>query len=193
MSKVQDDRKNYKEIYSIKKGKIELIDIPELQFVITRGEGVRDVYELHRGDHLWSITRLVNRLKDITKNEMDYKFKLMPLEAVWETNEKWEVMMQIPDIIDKNLFNRALQELEERKRSVRVPVEFIMMSQGQCVQTLHIGPYQHVEETIEKIKAYCENEGLSITVPRREIYINQPFCNPPEKCQTIIRVPVQQN
>ncbi|MBE4909614.1 GyrI-like domain-containing protein [Bacillus luteolus] len=191
--RVNDFRKIHKSVYSLKQGMIEVIDIPELQFVVAHGEGERNVYRMHDGDTIWSISRVVNRLKDMTKLGMDYKFKLMPLEVIW-TGEigEWTAMMQVPNLITEGMFSEAIQELEFRKRSVRVPVYLKNNHQGRCVQALHVGSYNNVYETLEDVLNFCKENGLVVkNRSHREIYINQPFCNEPSKLQTIVRVEVE--
>lgn len=187
-------RKVFHNIYSLRPGNYTVIKIPEFRYIKTTGNGERNVHAIHTGDEIWSISRVVNRMKDITKTEHEYKFKLMPLEVIWEESGRkwnWQTMMHVPDIVDEALFQRALVELKERNRSVRVPVELVTIEEGIYVQGLHVGPYEQIEETVNGLKAYCEKEGYKITAPRREFYVNQPYCNPPERYQTIVRFPVE--
>ncbi|MFE8699697.1 GyrI-like domain-containing protein [Cytobacillus sp. FJAT-54145] len=190
---VHDHRKIHKNIYRPTKG-IEVIDTPDMQFVVANGTGPRNVYGMHDGDAIYSISRVINRLKDMTKNEMEYKFTLMPLEIIWHKpvgeDWDWKAMMQVPDIITEEMFETALAELDKRNRSVRVPVTLERIHQGTCVQTTHIGPYHLIEDTVGQTKDYCQNQGYANVGEFREIYINQPFCNPPEKLQTIVRAQV---
>jgi hypothetical protein len=175
---------------------MEIHDVPDLQYVIAEGTGPRNVYGMHDGDALWSMSRVVNRLKDMTKNELEYKFTLMPLEITWYKTERedhnwsWLAMMQVPDLINQNMFQTAITELKKRNRSVRIPLRLEELQQGTCIQTTHLGPYHQIDETVEKIKGYCKEHGYTINSPFREIYINQPFCNAPEKLQTIIRAEI---
>lgn len=189
--KVHDHRKIHRGLYTNKENVVQVIDVPELQYIVAHGSGPKNVYSMHEGDELWSISRVTNRLKEMTKTEMEYKFKLMPLEVVWSEvgNDTWSwtAMMQVPDLITQDLFDEAVQELEKRKRRVRVPVSLEKIQQGRSVQTLHIGPYHLVDGTINKVKEYCDLNGYEITSDFREIYINAPFCNPPENVQTIVR------
>ncbi|MFS0861171.1 hypothetical protein [Fredinandcohnia sp. 179-A 10B2 NHS] len=193
--KVHDHRKIHKGLYTSKKNIIQVLEVPELQFIVTQGSGPKNVYSMHEGNEFWSINRVTNRLKEMTKTNMDYKFKLMPLEVVWSEvgNDTWTwtAMMQVPDLITQNLFEEAIHELEKRKRSVRVPVSLEKIQQGRSVQTLHLGPYHLVDQTINKLKEYCDLNGFEITTDFREIYSNAPFCNPPEKAQTIVRVGIR--
>jgi hypothetical protein len=147
---------------------------------------------MHDSDALWSMVRVTNRMKEMTKRDMNFKFKLMPLEIIWSNESpQWKAMMALPALVSDELFQEALDGLVERKRNVRVPVEFCSVDQGLCAQTLHIGAYNQVGETLDRMGNELEAKGYRIKGDRREIYINQPFCNPPEKLQTIVRVPIE--
>jgi hypothetical protein len=193
---VNDHRKILKNIYKVKRDAIEFIEVPDLQFIVTEGEGTRNVYEMHESAAMWSITRVTNRLKDMTKNKLDYKFKLMPLEIIWMQQQaenlcSWKAMMQIPDIIREEMFETAIHELEKRNRSIKVPVKLEKIQQGFCAQALHVGPYHEIQAIIDKINTYCNQNGYKTLLPHREIYVNAPFCNTPDKLKTIIRIQIE--
>ncbi|NQD66319.1 hypothetical protein HP456_10350 [Bacillus haikouensis] len=190
-----DHRKVHTHLYKMKSGTTQIVEIPNLTFISAHGQGPKDVYAMHEGDALWSITRVVNRLKDMTKLDLDYKFKLMPLEMEWsaaspsiQEKSPWKAMMQVPDLITEDMFHTALLELEKRKRSVRVPLELEKQPGGTAIQTLHTGAYDHLKESKDSLLLFCRDEQHQIKNDFREIYINQPFCNPPEKLKTIVRV-----
>jgi hypothetical protein len=193
-----DHRKIHTHLYKMKSGTTQIVEVPNLTFISAQGQGPRDVYAMHQGDALWSITRVVNRLKDMTKLDLGYKFKLMPLEMEWsaasasmQEESKWKAMMQVPELITQDMFHTAILELEKRKRSVRVPLELEKQPGGTAIQTLHTGAYHHLKESNESLLHFCRNEQLHIKNEFREIYINQPFCNPPEKLKTIVRVRIE--
>ncbi|MET3695796.1 hypothetical protein SAMN05877753_102673 [Bacillus oleivorans] len=196
--KVHDHRKIHNNIYKGKLNEIEIVEVPNLQFIAAEGIGSRNVYEMHNGDVLWSISRVINRLKDMTKTEMDYKFTLMPLEIIWSQKDlendeiwSWKAMMQVPDLITEDMFQEAILELEKRKRSVRVPLNLEKHEMGLNMQTIHLGPYHQIQDTIDQFKSYCTMNGYKIKSQFREIYINQPYCNVPEKLQTIVRAEIE--
>jgi hypothetical protein len=167
---INDFRKVHKELYTMKKNVIEFLDVPNLHFAITEGEGERNIYHMHQSDALWSLSRVTNRLKDMTKQNLNYQFKLMPLEIIWSKRQnqrddvtpiewKWTAMMQLPDIIDESMFDEAIIGLEQRKRSVKVPVRFESVEQGFCAQVLHVGEYHGVDQTLQTLHTYLDEKG----------------------------------
>ena len=74
-------------------------------------------------------------------------------------------------------------------------VEFFHYEEGKCVQCMHIGSYDMEPTTIEKIKAFAAQEGLSIAIDENrrhhELYLSDPRKTVPDKLKTVIRYPVR--
>ena len=65
------------------------------------------------------------------------------------------------------------------------------VSEGRCVQVLHVGPYSAETETIHAMWAFAKQQGLSLNGRHHEIYLNDPSRTPPDKLKTILRQPVK--
>jgi AraC family transcriptional regulator len=61
---------------------------------------------------------------------------------------------------------------------------------GRMARTIHKGPYEASESTYLRLFAWLEKQGLAITGPMREIYINDPREILPEEILTEILAPV---
>ncbi|WP_246939210.1 hypothetical protein [Bacillus pinisoli] len=150
---VYDYRKIYKNLYRGNPQLIEIVEVPSLHYVVTKGKGQRNVYSIHEGEGLWSLSRVVNRLKDMSKNNSQKKFNLMPLVIIWSKVETeasdwtWTAYMQLPEFITSDMFTQALLELERRNRNVKVPVRLEIYDQQLAVQATHLGPYNQINET----------------------------------------------
>jgi hypothetical protein len=64
------------------------------------------------------------------------------------------------------------------------------LSEGACVQVLHVGSYDSERATIESMKAFAESKGLTSAGLHHEIYLSDPRRVAPEKLKTILRMPV---
>lgn len=63
---------------------------------------------------------------------------------------------------------------------------------GKVAEILHTGSYASETPTIEKLKAFIEDEGYAIAGPHEEMYLNKPGpFTPEEKLKTVIRYPVK--
>ena len=58
-------------------------------------------------------------------------------------------------------------------------------------KTVHRGPYEASRETYTNLYAWLKRNGLRITGPIREIYLNDPGQVSPEEILTEIYVPVE--
>jgi len=65
------------------------------------------------------------------------------------------------------------------------------ITEGLCVQMLHVGPYQEEGRSICAMKAFAEERGLTLHGHHHEIYLSDPRRVPPEKLKTILRLPVR--
>lgn len=185
------------------KSQVTVEEFPVYQYIAAVGESAeRDVYRMHQveynqqSDALWSISRVMNRMKEISKERDDLRFKLLPLEVIWHYDQqqkiwRWQAQMMVPDYVDHILFEDALESLKQKKRSPKVEVKLIHDSPGYCLQSLHVGPYKAIDDTLKLMHDYAKEQHLTIAPGQRELYINQPFCNPPEKLQTIVRLAIK--
>ena len=65
------------------------------------------------------------------------------------------------------------------------------LTEGQCVQMLHVGPYEKECETIAVMKTFAEKKQLEFSGKHHEIYLSDPRRVPPERLKTILRHPVR--
>ncbi len=106
----------------------------------------------------------------------------------WE----WNLMIRVPEFIADRHLKAALAKLEERGKAEnadRVRLETI--SEGRCVQVLHLGPYSNEPATICRMHEFATAQGLKIHGLHHEIYLSDPCRVPPERLRTILRHPVE--
>ena len=65
------------------------------------------------------------------------------------------------------------------------------LAEGQCVQMLHVGPYEKECETIALMQAFAATKQLKFSGRHHEIYLSDPRRVPPAQLKTILRHPVQ--
>jgi len=101
-------------------------------------------------------------------------------------------MIRTPDIVTKDELQKAVSVLIEKGKSPAVrEVKLESVSEGLCVQMLHVGPYDREGETIELMKAFAEQQGLEFHDRHHEIYLSDPRQVAPERLKTILRHPVR--
>jgi len=74
-------------------------------------------------------------------------------------------------------------------------VEYFTYDEGECVQCMHIGPYDLEPETVTKMHEYMISEGYELDINEtrfhHEIYISDVRKTEPEKLKTVIRHPIK--
>ena len=92
-------------------------------------------------------------------------------------------MTTVPDWIDQEMFTTAAESDQ-----VRLEV----LSEGRCVQTLHLGPYDDEAGTLARMHdEFIPAVGLRITGKHHEIYLSDARRVTPDKLRTILRQPVE--
>jgi hypothetical protein len=128
-----------------------------------------------------------------------------PLEALWWLEKgqgdimtaplskfSWKLLVRVPDFVSEGDLTAAQAELKRKGKSVGVEkVKLETIDEGQCIQMLHVGPYDKEQPTIEAMTRFAEQESLEVHGPHHEIYLSDPRRTAPEKIETILRHPVR--
>ena len=64
------------------------------------------------------------------------------------------------------------------------------LRERQCVQLLHVGPYEEEPRSIERMKEFAQENGLSFRGLHHEIYLFDPRRVAPARLRTILRHPI---
>lgn len=103
----------------------------------------------------------------------------------------WTLMIRTPECVKMADLNKAVKALLEKGKPETVKnVRLETLKEGQCVQMLHVGPYEKVGEAVEQMQAFAEENGKSFTGKHHEIYLSDPRRVEPERLKTIVRRPV---
>ena len=202
-----DFKKAYKELY-MPKDKPVLVEVPEMKFVMVDGSGdPNDNPDFQEAiEVLYGIAYAVKMSKKEAKQpEGYYDFVVPPLEGLWwpegpfsltqRDNWKWTLMIRLPDFVEQDFFQWAVERVRAKKPNLPVDkARLDSFTEGLCVQILHVGPYSTECETMAKVTAFIEHEGLVDLVPtggkHHEIYLSDPRKSAPEKMKTVLRHPV---
>ena len=104
----------------------------------------------------------------------------------------WKLFIRIPDFVGDEDLHQAQKTLLEKGKEPEIEhVKFETISEGLCVQMLHVGPYDKEPETVEIMAAFAQEQGLELYGRHHEIYISDPRRVPTEKLKTILRMPVR--
>ena len=205
-----DYKKEYKEFYLPPK-KPSIIDVPEMNYIAVRGKGdpnepdgaYKAAIEL-----LYAISFTIKMSHMGThKIEGYFPYVVPPLEGLWRQKGSsdsinysrkqdlcWISMIRLPEFVTREVFDWAVHEAAQKKKTDFSKAEFRTFHEGLCVQCMHVGSYDDELETIEKIDAFLKEAGYETDFSgqrmHHEIYLSDPRRTAPERLRTVIRLPV---
>ena len=104
---------------------------------------------------------------------------------------RWRLLIRSPDFLGAADLANAVETLLKRGKSAMVrEVKLVSFSEGDCVQMLHVGPYDRECESIALMRAFADAAGWKFEGRHHEIYLSDPRRVAPERLRTILRQPV---
>jgi len=212
--KVLDLKKQLKYLYLPSAKKVEIVQVPKLQFAMIDGAieegsepGLSTGFQ-EATQALYSISYTLKfMLKKRKAHAVDYP--VMALEGLWwvedgtfdiRVKDNWHYTLMIlqPEVITHAVFNEGLAEVRRKKGELQSLSQLRLadLEEGACVQVMHIGPYGDEPATIDRMKAFAAENGYQDCVglggKHHEIYLGDPRKADPSKLKTVLRHPVQQ-
>jgi hypothetical protein len=205
-----DFKKEYKEFY-MPKNQPEIVTVPAANYIAVRGKGDPNqkggAYQQAIGI-LYAIAYAIKMsYMGSRKIEGYFKYVVPPLEGFWwQDNVKgvdygskdifnWISVIRLPDFVTKSDFDWAVVEATKKKKLDCSLAEFIKISEGLCVQIMHIGPYDNEPTSVAIMDKYLQENGYTndITDKRlhHEIYLSDARKVESSKWKTVIRHPIK--
>lgn len=204
-----DFKKEYKEFYMPCEVPA-MVEVPEANYLAVRGKG-------NPNEEGGEYKRAVEMLYSVAYTlKMSYKtdhciegffeYVVPPLEGFWwqegvagvDLSRKdefcWISVIRLPDFVTREDFEWAVAVATKKKKIDCSKVEFMTISEGCCVQILHIGAYDDEPRSVAKMEEWMESNGykadFSATRLHHEIYLSDVRKTPAEKLRTVIRHPI---
>ena len=209
-----DLKKQFKSLYQPSMKKVEVVQVPCLQFAMIDGaieKGYGPGNSPGFQEAVQALYAISYTLKFILKKRkidpIDYP--VMALEGLlWLTEgdvfdinikDNWSytlVIMQ-PEVITQEIFEEGRSQVRRKRGDSealsKLRLEFF--EEGWCAQIMHIGPYATEPATIERmqdfIKEYGYRDRVGLGGKHHEIYLGDPRKADPAKLKTILRHPIE--
>ena len=105
---------------------------------------------------------------------------------------RWKLLIRTPDLIGEADLRQAVAVLLKRGKGEDVQrVRLESVTEGLCVQMLHVGPYNKAHEAVALMNTFAEKKGLAFSGKHHEIYLSDPRRVPADRLKTILRHPVR--
>jgi len=210
--KTLDLKKQFKDLYAPSAKKVEIVQVPRLQFAMIDGaiekgsEPGKSPLFAEATQALYGISYTLKfMLKKRKTNAIDYP--VMALEGLWwvedgvfditiKDNWFYTLMIMQPDVITKDLFEEGLEQVRRKRGDSPAlsNLRLVNFEEGLCIQTMHIGPYATEPATVEWMRAFAQENGYRDLVgsggKHHEIYLGDPRKADPAKLKTVLRHPV---
>ena len=209
-----DYKKEYKEFY-LPPAKPKIVIVPKMQFTAVRGKGNPNE---EAGEYKTALELLYGISYTIKMSKMGdhridgyFDYIVPPLEGFWwqEKNGKkmpgidysnkeefqWVSLIRLPDFVSKKDFDWAKETVKKKKGLDPSRAKLLTITEGLCVQIMHIGSYDNEPATIKLMDDFAAEQGymldFSETRNHHEIYLSDPRKVAPEKLRTVIRHPIK--
>lgn len=197
-----DLRRELKALYAPPKGKIVLVDVPPLGFLMVDGTGDPNSAPAYR-EAVEALYAVAYTLKFGMKAS-GRDFAVGALEGLWWAEDqavfltgdraawRWTMMIAVPDFVTPDAVDAAKAKAGGRKDlPAAAGLRLESFHEGMAVQTLYLGPYSGEGPTIAGLHAYIEGLGKRLHGKHHEIYLSDPRRTAPDKLKTVIRQPCQ--
>ena len=198
------DFKKTLDTYQAHRGKFRIVDVPDMQYLMIDGHGDPNTSPAFT-EAIETLYPVAYKLKFASKGDLGRDYVVPPLEGLWWADDMdsftaardksrwdWTLMLMVPDWIDRAMVTTVVEQVEARNRPARLnDVRLEVLSEGRCVQTLHVGSYDDEAEVLVQMHGdFIPDQGLRMVGKHHEIYLSDFRRVAPEKQRTILRQPV---
>jgi hypothetical protein len=203
-----DLTKKYKTYYTAS-SKPALVTIEKAQFLSITGKG--DPSQKEFSEKIQALYSTAYTIKFMYKAK-EKDFAVAKLEGLWWFDEQkykvltmdeapktvprseWEyrLLIRLPDYVTQSDVSSAIETVLSKKQlALANEVALFEMTEGKCVQMMHVGPFDKEPESLQKIFAFCRANNLQKNGSHHEIYLSDFRKTAPDKLKTILREPVR--
>ena len=198
-----DYKKELKHLYKPSSKKVEIVEVPQMNFLMINGEGDPNTAKSF-SDAIEALYSLAYTLKFmVKKGDMGIDYGVLPLECLWWADDmsafttgkkddwKWTLMIMQPELITQKMVKEATEAVKRKKNPVSLSLtRYEVFTEGKAAQIMHIGPFSEEGPTIEKVHLFIEENGSLRAGKHHEIYLSDIRRAAPEKWKTVVRQPM---
>lgn len=204
-----DFKKKYKDLYMPGPDPV-LIEVPPILYLMVDGKGDPDGEDYQLAvQKLYTLTYGIKMSKmGGNKPDMYFEYVVPPLEGLWDSEGVgfdpdrnrwvWTSMIRQPEFVTEELLNEVKERTARKKPELDLSdVRLAVFEEGLSVQMMHIGPFKTEPESVARMAAFIEANGLTENFDdlrkHHEIYLSDPRKTAPEKMKTVLRHPVKRS
>ncbi len=199
-----DLKKTLKPLLSPSAAEPQMVDVPEMQFLMIDGTGNPGVSQEYT-DAVGALYSLAYTIKfAVKKGPAAIDYPVIASEGLWwmedmtrfsiDTKDEWlwTMMIMQPDVVTPDLFEQMRRETMKKKpQPALARLRLERYAEGRAAQIMHVGPYAAEAPTVQKLHRFITESGCRLRGKHHEIYLNDPNRTAPDKLHTILRQPVE--
>lgn len=199
-----DLKKELKHLYRPSAKAVVRVKVPTMNYLMIDGQGDPNTSQAF-ADAVEALYAVAYKVKfRVKKGPMELDYVVMPLEGLWWADDmarfsveaksdwKWTLMILQPDFVTREAVAAAVAEVSEKRNPAALDkLRFEGLSEGDCAQILHIGPFSEEGPAIEKVHQFIHSAGKQRAGKHHEIYLSDIRRADPAKWRTVIRQPMQ--
>lgn len=198
------DFKKTLDSYCAKPGEFRIVDVPRMQYLMIDGHGDPNSSPAY-AEALSALYPVAYKVKFASKRDLGRDYVVPPLEGLWWAEDMdsfttrrdksqwdWSMMLMVPDWIDQEMFEAAVGQVTSKSSPARIgEVRLESLSEGRCVQTLHIGSFDDEAGVLARMhRDFIPGHGYHLSGKHHEIYFSDFRKVAPERLRTLLRQPV---
>jgi hypothetical protein len=204
-----DLRKQMKDLWSPPVGKVVLVTVPSMAYLVVEGVGNPSTSRAFQ-EAIQALYSAAYIMKFGAKAAGIAEWKVTPLEALWWNTSgrdladadfaattpgemAWKALVMQPAVVTVNMLEQAKAEIVRKKKDVSALAQIRLetWAEGLCAQTMYVGPYEGERATIDVMHTWIAANGYRVRGRHHELYLGDPNRTAPEKLKTILRLPVE--
>lgn len=191
-----DLKKDLKYLYASTKKAPVLVEVPKMKFVMFDGKGHPNESDFQlAAEAIYTISYLLKF--EIARKKQNIDYKVMPMEVVWNLDRgdkisySWTMMIMQPYFITEDMFKEAIESAIKKGKTIEYSrLRFEEYHEGLCVQAFHLGDYNKMNDTLEKMISFAKEKALDYEIDTHDIYLNDVRKTQTENLKTIMRIKV---
>ena len=201
LTDLTQDRATLRMLYAPPAGAFSMVDVPGLPFAILAGEGPPEQAPIQAA--VKALYTAIYAIRREARERMGKSFVEPPVEVVYWADDlrdlaagnrgkwHWRVQITLPVWADAQ---RLMDSVADARHAPgdKPAVRWGMLTEGKCVQFLHIGPTNGLPEILEGLYShYLPQQDLESDGPYHEIYLDDWSRVAPQQRKIILRQPVR--
>lgn len=190
--------------YQARQGQFRDVDVPDTRYLMVDGHGDPNTDPAFAGA-VEALYPVAYKLKFASRRDLGRDYVVPPLEGLWWAEDMdafttardksrwdWTLLLMVPGWIDAELVATAVERAATPRRPARLDdVRVGTLSEGRCVQTLHVGSYDDEADVLARLHhEVIPERGLRLAGTHHEVYLSDFRKVAPDKRRTILRQPV---